>query len=50
MWQNEMITEDQMVAWGNKTVVQQTWAALRRYFTKKWLKRKQYSSTTAKQS
>ncbi len=45
-----MFTEDQMVAWENKTEAQQTWAALQAYFTEKWLERKQYSSTTAKQS
>ena len=39
-----------MVAWENRTAVQQTWAALQRYFTDKWLERKQYSSMTAKQS
>ncbi len=50
MWQSEMFTEDQMVAWENKPAAQQTWAALQTYFTEKWLKRKQYSLTTAKQS
>ncbi len=50
MWQSEMFTEDQMVAWENKPAVQQTWAALQAYFTEKWLERKQYSTTTAKQS
>jgi hypothetical protein len=49
MWQREMFTEDQMVAWENKPVVQQTWAALQAYFTKKGLERKQYSAMTAKQ-
>jgi hypothetical protein len=43
-------TEDQMVAWENKTMAQQTWAALQTYFTDKRLERKQYSATTAKQS
>jgi hypothetical protein len=28
MWNSEMFTEDQMVAWENKTMAQQTWAAL----------------------
>jgi hypothetical protein len=28
MWNSEMFTEDQMVAWENKTAAQQTWAAL----------------------
>ena len=50
MWNREMFTEDQMVAWENKTAAQQTWAALQTYFTDKWLERKQYSATTAKQS
>ncbi len=50
MWQSEMFTEDQMVAWENKPVVQQTWAVLQAYFTEKWLERKQYSATTTKQS
>jgi hypothetical protein len=50
MWQREMFTEDQMVAWDNKTAAQQTWVALQAYFTEKWLERKQYSATTAKQS
>jgi hypothetical protein len=50
MWQSEMFTEDQMVAWENKTTAQQTWAALQAYFTKKWLERKQYFPMTAKQS
>ncbi len=50
MWQSKMFTEDQMVAWENKTVAQQTRAALQAYFTKKWLEHKQYSATTAKQS
>jgi hypothetical protein len=49
MWQCEMFTEDQMVTWKNKTAAQQTWTALQAYFTKKWLERKQYSATTAKQ-
>jgi hypothetical protein len=50
MWNSEMFTKDQMVAWENKTVAQQTWAMLQTYFTDKWLERKQYSSKTAKQS
>ncbi len=44
-----MFTEDQIVAWENKTAAQQMWAALQTYFTDKWLERKQYSATTAKQ-
>jgi hypothetical protein len=50
MWKSEMFTEDQMVAWENKTPAQQTWANLQTYFTDKWLERKQYLATTAKQS
>jgi hypothetical protein len=50
MWQSEMFTEDQMVAWENKTAATQTWAAIQAYFTEKWLEQKQYSATTAKQS
>jgi hypothetical protein len=45
-----MFTEDQMVAWENRTSAMQMWAALQTYFTEKWLERKQYSATTAKQS
>jgi hypothetical protein len=50
MWNSEIFTEDQMVAWENRTAAQQTWAALQTYFTNKWLERKQYSATTARQS
>jgi hypothetical protein len=50
MWQSEIFTEDQMVAWENRTSATQTWAALQTYFTEKWLERKQYSATMAKQS
>ena len=50
MWKSEMFTEDQMVAWESKTAAQQTCAALQTYFTDKWLERKQYLATTAKQS
>ena len=50
MWQSEMFTEDQMVVWENKTPAAQTWTALQAYFTEKWLERKQYSATTARQS
>jgi hypothetical protein len=49
MWQSEMFMADQMIAWEYKTAVQQTWVELQTYFTKKWLERKQYSLTTAKQ-
>jgi hypothetical protein len=37
MWNSKMFTEDQMVAWENKTMAQQTWAALQTYLTDKWL-------------
>jgi hypothetical protein len=50
MWNRKMFTKDQMVAWENRTAEQQTWAALQMYFIDKWLERKQYSVTTAKQS
>ena len=50
MWQSKMFTEDQMVAWENRTSATQTWTELQTYFTEKWLERKQYSATTAKQS
>jgi hypothetical protein len=49
MWQSEMFTEDQIVAWENKTAEQQTWAELQTYFTKNWLECKQYSAMMAKQ-
>jgi hypothetical protein len=50
MWQSEMFTEDQMLLWENKNPAAQTWGALQAYFTEKWLERRQYSATTAKQS
>jgi hypothetical protein len=50
MWNSEMFTEDQMLLWENKPAIDQTWPNLQTYFTKKWLERKQYSATTAKQS
>ena len=50
MWQSKMFTEDQMVAWENRTPASQTWTDLQAYFTKKWLERKQYLATKAKQS
>ena len=39
-----------MLGWENKPTADQTWPNLQAYFTKKWLERKQYSATTAKQS
>ena len=50
MWASEMFTEEQMVGWENKPTIDQTWPNLQVYFTEKWLERKQYSTTTAKQS
>jgi hypothetical protein len=50
MWESEMFTKDQMVAWENKTPAQQTWQALQDYFTEKWLEHRQYSQATAKHS
>ncbi len=48
MWESEMFTEEQMLAWENKPAADQTWVNLQAYFTEKWLERKQYSSSTAK--
>ncbi len=48
MWELEMFTEDQMVAWENKPAAQQTWQALQDYFTEKWLERRQYSQAMVK--
>jgi len=50
MWESKMFTEDQMVAWENKTTAQQTWQALQDYFTEKWLECRQYSQAKAKHS
>ena len=50
MWASEMFTEEQMVGWENKPTIDQTWTNLQAYFTEKWFERKQYSTTTAKQS
>jgi hypothetical protein len=50
MWESKMFTEDQMIAWENKTTAQQTWQALQDYFTEKWLERCQYLQATAKHS
>ncbi len=50
MWESEMFTKDQMVAWENKPAAQQTWQALQDYFTEKWLEHCQYSQATAKHS
>ena len=50
MWASEVFTEEQMLGWENKPTADQTWTNLQAYFTEKWLERKQYSATTAKQS
>ena len=50
MWASEMFTEEQMLGWENKPSIDQTWPNLQVNFTEKWLERKQYSTTTAKQS
>jgi hypothetical protein len=50
MWECEMFTKDQMIAWENKPVAEQTWQVLQDYFTEKWLERCQYSQATAKHS
>jgi hypothetical protein len=39
-----------MVAWENKTAMQQTWKNLQDYFTVKWLEQRQYLQATAKHS
>jgi hypothetical protein len=49
MWENEMFTKDQMVAWENKPTADQMWDNLKSYFTEKWLKRRQYLAAMAKQ-
>ncbi len=35
MWKSKMFTEDKMVAWENKTAVQQIWQNPQDYFTEK---------------
>ncbi len=50
MWELEMFTKDQLVAWENKPTAQQTCQVLQDYFTKKWLERCQYSQATEKHS
>ncbi len=50
MWESEMFTEDQMVAWENRPAIDQTWTNLQTYFMEKWLERRQYSAAMAKQS
>jgi hypothetical protein len=41
MWESEMFTKDQMVAWENKPTANQMWDNLQTYFTEKWLERRQ---------
>ena len=48
MWESKMFTEDQMVAWENKTPSQQTRQNLQDYFMEKWLEQRQYLQATAK--
>jgi hypothetical protein len=48
MWESEMFTKDQMVAWVSKPAAQQTWQFLQDYFTEKWLERRQYLQAMAK--
>ncbi len=48
MWESKMFTKDKMVAWENRTTVQQTWQNLQDYFMEKWLEQRQYSQDTAK--
>jgi hypothetical protein len=50
MWESEMFTKDQIVAWENKPAAQQTWQLLQDYFTEKWLECCQYLQAMAKHS
>ncbi len=50
MWESKMFTEDQIVAWENKTAAQQTWQNLQDYFTEKWLEQRHYLQATTKHS
>jgi len=50
MWESEMFTEEQLIAWDNQPDAVKTWVALQDFFTSKWLERRQYSQATAKQS
>ncbi len=50
MWESKIFTKDQMVAWENKTAVQQTLQSLKDYFMEKWLEQRQYLQATAKHS
>ncbi len=50
MWEREMFTKDQMVAWENKPTADQTWDSLQTHFMEKWLEGRQYSAATANQS
>ena len=48
IWESKMFTKDQMVAWENKTVGQQTWQNLQDNFMEKWLEQRQYLQATTK--
>ena len=50
MWESEMFTEEQLIAWDNQPDALKSWVALQDFFTAKWLERRQYSQATAKQS
>ena len=50
MWESEMFTEEQLIAWDNQPDAAKTWVALQDFFTAKWLERHQYSQATAKHS
>jgi hypothetical protein len=50
VWDSEMFTEDQLVAWENRPDANKTWDALQTYFTEMWLECCQYSQATVKQS
>jgi hypothetical protein len=50
IWESEMFTEDQMVAWENKPIADQMWDNLQTYFMENWLKGHQYLAATAKPS
>jgi hypothetical protein len=51
MWESEMFTENQMVAWENSnSTANQMWDNLQTYFMGKWLERHQYLAAMAKHS
>jgi hypothetical protein len=49
MWESEMFTEDQMVAWEKKPTADQRLDNLKTYITEKWLERCQHLAAMAKQ-